>query len=222
MTIRSRFALRVGLVALALTLAAPGASAQLVLDQENDAFAAPSPSGELGGPAIDSFQTPLQTFTVGVGGLLAEVEVQAQKSDAPSTPDGDLVLTILGTTGGVPDFAQDMGSANLPAASIPDFSSFASAPFAVFDVTGLGINVAPGDVLAIALSYPVGAGSYFIFDSEVDSYAGGTSFVSNLALNSFFTTSPRDLGFRTRVLVPEPASAALLGLGSLLVARRRR
>ncbi len=187
------------------------ASADLVVDQVADAFNAPSPSGELGGPTIADFQSSLQTFSVGVTGVLAGIDLQVQQSDAPSVPDSDLVLSILTTTAGVPDLNQNLGSVNLPVASIPVFDNFSSGEFVSFDVSNLGISVSPGDVLAFELSYPAGNGSYFIYDSEVDIYGGGTSFVFGPLDGFFGDTSPRDLGFRTVVsTIPEPSSYLLI------------
>ena len=139
------------LTVITLALIAGSARANLVLDQVSDAYTA-SLGGELGGPSVEYTQSALQTFTVGVGGALATVDLQVQHSFV--APTGDLVLSILGTTGGVPDFSQNLGSVTLPASSIPPNDNFASGPFTSFDVSGLGIAVAPGDVLAFELSYP--------------------------------------------------------------------
>lgn len=211
------------IAALSVAFTAKSATAQIVVDQFADAFNAPNPSGELGGPVIADFQNALQTFTVGVSGTLATIEVQVQQSSDPNDPPIDsLVVSILGTTAGVPAFSQNLGSVSLPPASIPLFDDFASGPFTAFDVSGLGIAVAPGDVLAIELSYAASDGSYFVYDSEVNVYDGGTSYTFEPFTNFFTDTSPRDLGFRTSVLIPEPASLALVVLGGLLLKRRLR
>ncbi|MEM9364650.1 MAG: hypothetical protein AAGD07_01565 [Planctomycetota bacterium] len=144
--------------AVAICLAATfnaRASAAIVLDQMADAFNAPNPTGELGGPSIANFQSALQTFTVGVGGVLARIDVQVQHGKADlnfhnpgEVPNADLTLSLLGTNGGMPDRAQDLGSVSLPLTNIPPFDRFTSGPFTAFDVSGLGIAVAPGDRLA--------------------------------------------------------------------------
>ncbi len=207
-------------MAVALSLIAGRASAQIVVDQVADALAPFNPSGELGGPIIADFQSALQTFTVGVGGTLAGVELQVQQGGGPPVPTGDLIVSILGTTGGAPNFNQNFGSVSLPASSMPPFDNFATAPFTLFDVSGLGIAVTPGDVLAIEVSYPTDVGSYFVWDAEVDAYPGGTSYIYE-PLGGFIFATSRDLGFRTTVLIPEPASAALLMLGGMALRRRR-
>lgn len=204
-------------------LALPSSAAVLVVDQATDAFSAPGPSGELGGPTIADFQSARQTFTVGVGGTLAVVELQVQRGE-PFVPGGvpnqDLVVSILGTTGGAPDPAQNLGSVSLPALSIPEFDDFTTGPFTAFDVSGLGITVTPGDVLAIEVSSAADNESYFVYDSEVDIYAGGISSTVGV-FDGFVDESPgRDLGFRTTVLIPEPASLTLIALGGLLASRR--
>ncbi|MEM0895686.1 MAG: PEP-CTERM sorting domain-containing protein, partial [Verrucomicrobiota bacterium] len=170
---------------------------------------------------IADFQTVAQTFTVGLGGLLSSVEVQVQQGDIPDVPTGDLVMSILPTTNGAPDFGQSLGSVSLPATTIPPFDDFASGPFVSFDVSGLNIMVSPGQVLAIELSYPTGTGSYFIYDAEVPIYAGGSAWISN-PFDGFIFDSGRDAGFRTTVLIPEPSSLVLLGVGTLALSRRRR
>ncbi|MEM1225168.1 MAG: PEP-CTERM sorting domain-containing protein [Planctomycetota bacterium] len=199
--------------------------AGIVTDQSVNAFTAPSPSGEIGGPSIDDLENTLQTFTVGIGGTLNSIEVQVQQSDGTfpgDLPNEDLTLSILGTTGGVPDFGQNLGSVSLPASSIPAFDGFTSGPFTAYDLSGLGIAVSPGDVLAFQLSSTTTIGSYFIYDSEVDIYGGGTSYVFS-PLDGFFADfSPRDLGFITTVAIPEPSSSILLSLGGLLFVRRQR
>ncbi|MEM9481686.1 MAG: PEP-CTERM sorting domain-containing protein [Verrucomicrobiota bacterium] len=197
------------------------AKGQFIVDQFADAFNAPSPSGELGGPIISEFDTVVQTFTVGIGGLLTSVEVQVQQGDVPDVPTDDLVMTIRPTTAGVPDFSQSFGSVSLPATTIPPFDNFTSGPFTSFDVSGLNIMVSPGQVLAIDLSYPTGTGSYFIYDAEVPIYAGGSTFVLGVA-DGFFADTGRDSGFRTTVLIPEPSSLLMLGFGALVLFRRRR
>lgn len=197
--------LSVAVIAITLTLFTNSSWADLVvIDQVSDAYNAPSPSGELGGPTIADFQSALQTFTVGIGGTLTGIDLQVQQSGAPSVPTDNLVVSILGTSGGMPDFNQNLGSVSLPAASISPFDNFASGDFVPFDVSGLGISVSPGDVLAIAASYPTGTGSYFVYDSEVDVYAGGTSYIYGPLDGFLGSTAPRDLGFRTIVTVPEP------------------
>ena len=206
---------------VALTLFANVAFGELVVDQISDAFNASNNGGELGGPTIADFQTSLQSFTVGVGGFLDGLDLQVMQSDAPDVPTDPLVLSILGTTGGIPDFNQNLGSVSLPASSIPTFDNFMTGDFIRFDVSGLNIAVTPGDVLSFAVSYPTGSGSYFIYDSESDIYAGGTSFVFGPLDGFFAETSPRDLGFRTIVAVPEP-SAFYTGLFALLIGISQR
>ncbi len=200
-------------VVVALSLFAGRASGQVVIDQVADAGAA----GSTGGPNIDNVHTPMQTFTVGVAGTLAVVELQLQQGFSP--PSDDLVLSILGTLpDGTPDFATNLGSVSVPAATFPDVDLF-NPQFTAIDVLSLNIAVSPGDMLTIAPSYPTGTGNYFMFHA-LDFYAGGVSYIV-FAPDNFFE-SPHDLGFRTTVLIPEPASMTLLGAAALFAVRRHR
>ena len=172
-------------------------------------------------PPLANFQTALQTFTVGVGGTLARLDLQVQQGDAPSVPTDSLVVTLLRTSNGIPDLNQELGSVSLPAAGIPPYDNFASGEFVQFDISKLNLAVSPGDVLSFAVSYPSAAGSYFVYDSETDIYSGGTSFTYGPLDGFFGETSPRDLGFRTLVAIPEPTSLVWLVPLAIGCARRR-
>ncbi|MEM6366027.1 MAG: hypothetical protein AAF745_16480 [Planctomycetota bacterium] len=210
---------------LATTFSAP-ASATIVTDVAVDAVNAPNPFGELGGPLIDEFQSVFQTFTVGIGGILDRVELQVRQSEPISPgdlPNAALSVSILETVGGVPDFTSNLGSTSLSVANIPAFDGFTGATYTAFDFSGLGITVSPGDVLAIEVSSPSTIGSYFVWDSEVNVYDGGTSFSLGLADGFLSNNSPRDLGFRTLVAIPEPSSfGVIVFLGIAWRCRRKR
>ncbi|MEM6394186.1 MAG: PEP-CTERM sorting domain-containing protein [Planctomycetota bacterium] len=214
------------LVCLTAILITTASSAQVVVDQQADAFNAPNPIGELGGPSVAFFQDVQQTFTVGVAGTLQTVELQVMRGEPlfpGGVPNEDVVVSILGTTpAGLPDFTQNLGSVSLPVSSIPAFDDFTTGPYTAFDVSGLGIEVSPGDVFAIDVASATDPESYFVWDSEVDIYAGGISTTLGV-FDGFFSDFPgRDLGFRTSVLIPEPASLTLLALGGVALLSRRR
>ncbi len=202
------------------------ASAALILDQSADAFAA----GAGGGPVVSNFQSTAQTFTVGITGLLAQIDLQAQQLGGGSIPSDDLILSILGTTGGVPDLNQTLGSVAIAPGDVPPDDVNNVQIFSV-DVSGLGIFVSVGDLLAIELSYPTGQEGYFWYAAEVDFYNGGGAFIRNPPDTQFGAESD-DQGFQTWVetsmnVVPEPSAFitwSLLGLtlGSFAWLRRRK
>lgn len=187
------------------------ASAALVLDQSADAFAA----GSDGGLNVHNFQSASQTFTVGIAGLLAQVDLQVQK--AFSDPSDDLILSILGTTSGVPDLNQTLGSVAIAPGDVPP-GDFNNVSFISVDVSSLGIFVSVGDLLALELTYPMGTGDYFWYEQN-DFYAGGESFVRSPP-ETQFRFQGQDYGFRTWVetsmnVVPEPSALAIWGLMGL-------
>ena len=213
--------LLVVLAMVGLTFCCDSARADLVVDQIADAFGTSEP-GNLGGPVIDAGQTVFQTFTVGIGGVLAVVDVQVQHGSG-GIPTSDLILTMRRTlTNGEPDRTQDLGSVSLAASQIPVYDNFASGPFTAFDVSGLNISVLPGEVLAFELSSSTTfSRNYFIYDSLTDIYTGGEEYIFGPLDGAFFGNPNRDLGFRTLVSVPEPNTIALLGLVGLLLAPNR-
>ncbi len=214
--------LLVVLAMVGLTFCCDFARADLVLDQVADAFGTSDPNLGLGGPSIDEAQTAFQTFTVGIGGILAAVDVQVQHGPE-GVPNSDLELTMRrALVNGEPDRTQDLGSVSLTPSQIPVFDNFASGPYTTFDVRGLNITVLPGEVLAFELSSSTTFNrSYFIYDSQTDIYAGGKEFIFGPLDGAFFSNPIRDLGFRTFVAVPEPSMVAFLGLAGLLVASSR-
>ncbi len=206
-----------------IALLTNSAEAMLVLDQELDAFARSNdPTQPLEGPNIDAGQLPLQTFTVGVGGILTAIDVQVQQGTG-DVPTSDVVLTLRNTLpSGAPDRTQDLGFVSLPVGSISPFTNFNSGPFATFDVSGLNINVSPGDVLAFELSSSTpDTNSYFVYDSQSDIYDGGAEYLFDPDDSSFFSVS-RDLGFRTFVAIPEPSALLGVGLVATAITCRRR
>jgi hypothetical protein len=91
-----------------------------------------------------------QTFTVGLSGLLSQVNLEIYKST------GTLVnptVEILGTTNSTPDDAKLLFSTVVPLSIVPTFDSPRPGAFAMtsVDVSSAGIMVTPGEVLAIGL-----------------------------------------------------------------------
>ncbi|MEM6552740.1 MAG: PEP-CTERM sorting domain-containing protein [Planctomycetota bacterium] len=199
-------------------ISAPSVFATVVLDQAFDARA----TGVDGSTSIQAGQIVYQTFTVGVTGTLDSIDLQVLQS-SQGVPAGDLVVDILGTTGGTPDLSNVLGSGSVVGTTLPP-PSFDDGQFTNIDLSAAGIDVTVGEVLAFRVR-PELAGDFFSLvdrDGLPPDYAGGSLYITrgiadppNFAIDS-------DAGFRTYVtVIPEPTSAALLGFGGLLVARRR-
>lgn len=222
MKVRSSLRVFIGwaLVATALLFGAAPLWATPILDQEYDAVA----DGSNGGLNIQSDQQVAQTFTVGIGGRLVRVDVQARTSTA-DPPSGDLLFDIRPTVGGVPVEDDTLALANvaIPATDVPPFVPF-TGDFVSVDLSAFSISVTPGDVLAIVLRH-FDTGSYvWLAQSEGLGvlYDDGAGFARRFSPTWGRLQPDTDFGFRT--FVPEPTTLALMavGLAGVAVSRRRK
>lgn len=186
--------------ALALLFSVPvmspiPARAEIVLDQAQE-------SNLIGGTQAGGIFGAAQTFTVGVAGILAQVDLDLLWSGSAPNP-ADLTVRILGTTpAGGPDNSAVFGSKVIPGSmldrNVPTWVSV--------DLSASGIVVFTGDVLAIELTGPdtiswrlgngYPGGIYFV---DI-----GTGWVDNASLNPAFAEN--DHTFRTYVEVFEPGA----------------
>jgi len=207
-------------VALLTITASTGASdAAPVLDQSFD----PGPAGTASG--ISGEVDKAQTFTVGLAGTLARVDVDIQRADATVTDP--LLFDVRATTaGGAPI---ESNSTTLASLSIPAVNVSLTRGFFSVDVSAFGIPVTPGEILAIVLRKPGEPDvDYSWFGNQSGGYPAGAGYFRNPTAG-FATWTPlgeEDLGFKSFVAVPAPSAVVLfaVGIGALagLTWRRHR
>lgn len=217
---------RAGLAAALLTaaLTAP-ASAATIVDQST---LLPSNGGSSGGAGAgyagsrnDLLIQLLQTFTVGLDGTFAGVEVQLAAASVRG-PNFDLIVEIV-TLDATLQPETVLGSDRTTPADVTATSAGRSQ-LVSFDIGGF--EVSAGDMLGLLLRPDGGSrGSYvspFWVAGVTPNYADG-ALLSSIN-GGAFSSSSDDIGFRTLVTtpVPLPASAWLLlaGLGGIGLLRR--
>ena len=168
-----------------------------------------------------------QTFTVGVNGLLSELDLKIHKEGFPSEP---LLVDIRTVSGGVPSFP-DSGANILESWSIsPALLGFGLLGADEFVRTALPnpIAVTTGDQLAIVLrsDQPAsGLSPSYRWQGLTTGpgYSGGATYLKG---STAWGIHGSDRAFQTFVdvpVVPEPSSCALLaGLGIAWFGRARR
>jgi hypothetical protein len=165
------------------------------------------------GDAIVDGQTLAQTFTVGIAGLLTQVDLGIFRSTRATT--NDVLLDLLPAAGGLAgtefDLSGSVSSVSVPISTVPVCSVCADPPF-VTAVLPTPVPVQVGDVFAIVLRRPGGSTfpDWVIWSVGADNrgrhtpldYQGGEEFVFALQRGS-----PRFLmyGFRrsSRIRLPQ-------------------
>lgn len=195
---------RFGLRALcASSLAIGAASAFATLDQQNL-------SDHPGGLVVANDRTQIQTFTVGITGLLTSIDFNVAKS-SNTTASLDAALWTTDSSG-------------LPETLIASHTfsaSSASLSFSLlgWDTSSLTLAVTTGTLLALTLDSltPLALDEWWIWAYE-GQYAGGKAYTK---IGPSYGEGGDDLQFRTFVnAVPEPAHWALLLTGAALILRR--
>jgi len=206
------------LASLGLFLAvAPGASADILLDQQY------SFSSSFADSTNGNVSEVGQTFTVGIAGTLARIDVSMFRLSGIFDPTGPAVLSVYNTTGGNPTGAP-LTSVSKPKVDI----SLNVASFASFDVSAASISVNVGDKLSFGISSPGSeVGPYFLPTTDFPGYAGGNGV--NRIINpvgAWQLSQNFDHGFQTFVnaAIPEPSAFVLSFITgiSLAFSRRRR
>ena len=175
-----------------------------------------------GGSAV-GFPTA-QTFTVGVDGILASIDLQLVNSTGT---DETLRFDLMSTIDGAP--GASLFSTSIPSSSIPIVDFLEPIPFTSVDVSSLGLQVDSGDVLAFGVSGGALSPPWSIWATAPNStpnYTDGKPFQFRFGWQE---SAFNDLTFRTFVEtepVPEPLPLAslvsLVIVGSSLFVRRGR
>ncbi len=217
------------------------AQAVPILDQEN------LPDESLGGQAIGCFNDSngdpdpgctsfnfqdAQTFTVGLTGRLVWIDVPVRQNPLQANTEA-VTLEIRPVIGGVPasNDGAVLGSVTLPSTAFAGVNVFDPATWPRFDVSGLGISVKAGDVLAylVRTSDTV---AYLYNPENPGNYPRGEAFRRNRAVSVTWEAST-DFLFRTFVDPSAPAPALsgpalaaavliLLGVGCFAIGRKRK
>ena len=199
------FGILVGAVLAAVPL---GAGAGVMLDQE---YAPASPTLE----AHNGLLYRAQTFTAAETGKLVQVEALMRGFGSSTF---EIWPVALGEPLQIPTTPLFSGTLN--------FSTGNTIQFEPLDVSSAGINLQPGDMLALVQIGNSHTGSGSWFGTNFDGYSGGAGFTTiTTATTGPWNDLDWDLGFRTYIdVIPEPAGIGLFvtAVGLLLGVRRSR
>ena len=145
-----------------------------------------------------------QTFIAGQNGLLSTVSLQLNRSDAT---EGAL-LTIYNAENDTP--TTTIGSVPIPFSDIPNSNDRVTRTYAEVDVSSLGIDVSAGQELALVVTYDGEGSPFWVNSDNPAAYENGRAMSLTTQHGWLPILIPRDQGFRTFVVIPEPSSVFLL------------
>lgn len=170
-----------------------------IVDQQH------APSGNFPSLTVANDRMQIQTFTVGITGVLTRIDVQIEKG---SQTVEDLVLSLWSTdAAGLPE---DL----LAAASVPASAIDPTFPFVSFDLGAEAVAVSAGELLAIVLSSDASNTPPFAerYEWEIGGqYDRGTAYI---LLNGTFFIFDDDFHFITYVEPSMPRVAIDIKPGS--------
>lgn len=158
-----------------------------VVDQQN------APSGNFPALTVANDRTQIQTFTVGVTGMLTRIDVQVEKA---SQAVEDLVLSVWSTD--VTGLPKDLlATVSVPASTIERTSP---RPFVSFELNAQAVAVSMGELLAIVLNSDAPNDPPFFSERYVweigGEYDRGTAYIQ---LGTAFFMHSEDFHFITYV-----------------------
>lgn len=185
-----------------------------ILDQENTGTLTLNQGvGHIPG----SFGNPIvaQTFTVGITGELAGVDVFINNQAAGVTTGTDLIAEIYAVTASLPSGAA-LASTTISESLIPG----GGHNFFNIDFSSYNLGIGAGEELAVLLRESNNNPNtvYSWGGSAGNSYTGG---MSTFDVGSGFVNTGYDFFFRTYVSVPEPSILALIIMGLIGIAYSR-